>query len=118
MAKVRGFFEMLTEFQAETHQTAKDKGWYDYDLGEVKVFLAEVALMHSELSEASEEYRNNTPLLYYSAGKPEGIAAEFADVILRIFDCCEHRGIPLVQALFEKAEYNKTRPMRHGGKKA
>lgn len=114
---IKNFVLMLTEFQAMTHQTAKDKGWYDPALGEVKTFLAEVALVHSELSEAAEEYRKDSPYLYFDKGKPEGIAAEFADAIIRMFDIAEHRGIPLVQALIEKAEYNKTRPPRHGGKK-
>lgn len=110
--------ELLSDFQAMTHQTAKDKGWYDPELGEVKSFLAELALVHSELSEAAEEYRKDSPYLYYSyGGKPEGIAAELADAIIRIFDIAQNRDIPVIEALLRKAEYNKTRPKRHGGKK-
>lgn len=109
---------LLSQFQKDVHDTAVNKGWYDPAQGEVKSFLAEVALMHSELSEASEEYRKGTDHLYYGDdGKPEGIAAEFADTIIRILDTAEARGIPVVKALRIKHEFNATRPMRHGGKR-
>lgn len=110
------FFQLFTKFQQDAHQCAVDKGWHDPTLGPVKTFLEELALMHSELSEAAEEHRADKPFYYFNDKKPEGIAAEFADVIIRIMDCAEKRGIPVVQAIIEKNEYNKTRAVRHGKK--
>jgi len=50
--------------------------------------------------------------------KPVGIAAELADVVIRVLDSCEGFEIPLVDAMLAKMEYNQWRPKRHGGKKA
>lgn len=98
------------------HQTATEKGWHD----EPRTLVEEIALMHSELSEAVEEIRaGHSPTLIYYAGdneKPEGVAVELADVLIRIFDSCAERGIPLVEALALKQAYNRTRPHRHGGR--
>ena len=49
--------------------------------------------------------------------KPEGIAAELADVIIRVLDYCAYAGIDIENVLKVKHEYNKSRPYRHGGKK-
>ena len=79
-----------------------------------------VALIHSEVSEALEEYRNGraqTEVYYGENGKPEGIPIELADVIIRIFDFCGYAGINIDAAITQKHEYNKSRPYRHGGKK-
>lgn len=48
--------------------------------------------------------------------KPEGIATECADAIIRIADYCGYWKIPLAQAIVLKMEYNATRPHRHGRK--
>jgi NTP pyrophosphatase (non-canonical NTP hydrolase) len=50
--------------------------------------------------------------------KPEGFASEAADAVIRIMDMCQGLGVDLEHAINLKHEYNKTRPYRHGGKKA
>lgn len=82
--------------------------------------------MHSELSEALEAWREGDDITKIShegicdphLGKPIGVASEFADVIIRILDTCEHLDIPITEALIEKHKYNSTRPYRHGNKRA
>lgn len=89
----------------------------------------------SELAEALEEYRAGKPNIYYNVEgeeilyadgeacekherrKPEGVAVELADCMIRILDYCGHAGIDIEEAIRIKHEYNKTRPYRHGGKK-
>lgn len=120
---------MLNKLCKEAHENAVDHGWWE----EEKSFGELIALCHSELSEALEEYRKGEFLniIYYSDEqgseygsddpfehlKPKGIPTELADVLIRIFDMCGHYGIDLDEAVRIKMEYNKTRPYRHGGKK-
>ena len=111
---------------AEAHATAREKGWHDADLDQ-RTFAEEIALFHSEVSEALEAYRDGDDVTRIthapkaagdqSKSKPEGVAVELADVLIRIFDTCGARGIPLEEALGAKMAYNKTRPHRHGGKR-
>ena len=107
----------IEELIEESHQTAVEHGWWEEErnIGEC------LALMHSEISEALEEWRSGHPLSesYYPAGKkPEGFTVELADLLIRVFDLCGRHNLPIVEALQEKMAYNKTRPYRHGGKVA
>lgn len=49
--------------------------------------------------------------------KPCGIPIELADIVIRVADFAKKHGIDLVEAIQIKADYNRTRPHRHGGKK-
>jgi len=109
-----------------SYQTAKEKGWWEKD----RPFSEGIALMHSELSEALEEWRKHgmdPSLMIYGDEsdiphefpvKPEGIAVELADVMIRIADWCGRCDIPLEQAIKFKLDYNISRSHRHGGKLA
>lgn len=94
------------------HKNAVAHGWWD----EERTFGEIVALCHSELSEALEEYRNGMPEIYYEDGKPEGTAVELIDCVIRIFDYLGKTEVDVEQILLEKHNYNKKRPYRHGGK--
>lgn len=72
----------------------------------------------ARIAEAALTIRKiRTPICSAQSKKPEGIAAELADVIIRVLDYCAYAGIDIENVLEVKHEYNKSRPYRHGGKK-
>lgn len=104
-------FESLTRRCLET---ARSHGFTDATPGE------DIALMHSELSEALEDVRSGRALdlLEYERGaeprKPIGVPSELADVVIRILHFCGKHKIDLAEAIKAKMAYNESRPYKHG----
>jgi NTP pyrophosphatase (non-canonical NTP hydrolase) len=114
----------------QAHANAVNHGW----VGNVPRPIAEhTSLLHEEVSELFGCWRDGleSTAFYYrlpgdrglsrdqydeegNRGKPEGIPAELADVVIRACQMSGEYGIDLVRAIREKMAYNATRPFKHG----
>ena len=67
-----------------------------------------LALVHSEVSEALEAFRENNKANFEE---------KLADTIIRVLDCAGGLGLDIEAAVRAKLEKNKQRGYRHGGKR-
>lgn len=103
----------IEEMQDEVRKVNYDLGWTPNDL----TFGDCMALLHSEVSEALEAYREiGVSERTRDNGKPDDVGSEFADVFIRLLDDCDKYGIDLRREFERKIAYNRTREWRHGGK--
>lgn len=109
----------IADMQKAAWENSESKGFHEKDKGVPSEYVVPTKLMLavSELAESLEEIREGKPSLYYGKnGKPEGIAAELADVVIRCGDLAGILGIDLQTAIIEKMNYNEGRSHMHGGK--
>lgn len=124
----------ISDLVSQAHETAVSKGWHgSYDelmlalavgkqhrlaTAHADRFGALMALIHTEVSEAVEAYRDTGTVVgtVREDGKPEGVPSELADILIRVADVAGVYGIDLEDAVRRKLEFNKSRPVRHGGK--
>lgn len=124
---------ILRNMGREVLEWCQRKGW---EPDPARTFGDECALIHSEVSEALEAFRewgfgamNKHPdgSIHTAIGgvsvneegamlKPEGVASEFADILIRLLHYATTHNIDLAAEFEHKMAYNERRAYRHGGK--
>lgn len=135
--------DSIQYWQKKIMAWAESKGW-NQNLAE-RSFGDWCTLLHTEISEAYEDHRNNFGFaeVYYerkgmpgttysefeknqlvSSGeaelhefKPCGIPIEMADLAIRLFHLAEYFDFDLAEVITQKMAYNEKRPFRHGNKR-
>lgn len=102
----------LNLLSKEVFAACVDAGWYtDRETGESIIETRntpeQIALMHSELSEALEGIRKDKMDDHLPHRK--SVEVELADCVIRIADLCGRLGLDLGGAVIEKMAYNATR---------
>lgn len=101
----------INELVKESHERAVRKGFYSPP----QTYGERLCLIHSEVSEALEAIRDGKLETYLREdGKPEGLPAELADIVIRVADFAGSLGINLADEIRRKSDFNETRPHKHG----
>lgn len=123
------FRDALGAMETEVYDCNVANGWFD----ENRSFGDDIALLHSEVSEMFEAFRDcgladttqESCKVRSSNGwhdsethlcKPEGVGSEAADILVRLLDTCYRYDIDLASEFVRKLAFNRTRGHKHGGK--
>ena len=94
---------MLNELASELRKNNEKNGF----IWDVKTDIPTcLCLIHSEVSEALEAYRDEKP-----------IGEELADILIRTLDLTDRLNVNIDQEVKNKIEKNKLRGFRHGRKR-
>lgn len=101
----------LNKLATEIREVVSSKGFStvsDRDWEEGCIIPEKISLIHSEVSEALEEYRK---------GEREEFLTELADVVIRVLSLAGGLTDDFDQVVRDKIEKNKGRSYMHGGKR-
>lgn len=98
--------------QRRLYEVERDAGWGETTFGE------ECAHLHEEVSEAFRAWRKHksADLWRDENGKPQGVPAELADVVIGCFYNAELFGFDLLEAVRIKSAYNASRNYQREGR--
>ena len=100
----------IRELQKQAYANVVAKGWPDRRI-EVP---EQVALICSEACEALKAWRVKQPISWLDSDKkPQGIGAEYANILIRVAHYAELLGVDLEREVIAKLAYNRTRAHRH-----
>lgn len=128
----------IREMTTEVCEMERANGWRE----QPRTFGEGIALLHSEVSEAFEAWRDHgfsdvtRPEITHCTdpqcgdstwdhacgdgvkpGKPEGVGSELADILIRLLGEADRAGVDLDAEYERKMAYNRTRGYHHGGKR-
>jgi NTP pyrophosphatase (non-canonical NTP hydrolase) len=118
--------QTVPEIVEAAHANSMAKGFWDdqkravnstrLDQGLVQRTIPEkLALIHSEVSEALEDYRDGAMVTTVDEkGKPVGFPSELADIVIRVCDLAGALEIDLDAEIARKMRHNAGRPRKHG----
>lgn len=111
--------ESLEKLRDAAHKNSRAKGFWD---GENDNIPTKICLIHSELIEMLEAFRDGNPPCSKDIGfadvrRISAMEEEAADVFIRLLDLCGRLDIDLGRVTLAKMEYNAGREKMHGGKR-
>lgn len=111
----------------EEHRAGRPNHYYTINIKEDTVIPDEARVILDKLRDnmdvrnmgAAEPIHTITEdderkLVELGLAKPEGVAVELADCIIRCLDMMQSLGVDIDQIVQEKMAYNKSRPHKHG----
>lgn len=114
----------IDEVQTTVGSNARQKGFWEAHATLSQFHqeaYAKLALIHTEIAEATEALRDLPRDPQYrdlaftdESGKPDGLAYELCDAVIRILDMAEWLGVSMDHLLTQKMAYNAHRGALHG----